>query len=173
MYISYLKKKQVNKDSFIKELEVTLILHNTQYAKTVAEIFQLAKAFRVKEIIITGDSVKPPFGKDLSKASQGEEKHVKWSTSEDVMMTIQTLKKQGYKIFSLDYAEESKSIYNTEVKGQKLAFVIGNESTGLSREVISKIDNTYYIPNYLNSGVLSTNLAVSIILSMIFFKKKI
>ena len=172
MYITYKKKKQVNKDTFIQDLEIILILHNTLYARNVAEIFQLAKSYRIKEIIITGDSANPPFGKDLSKASQSEEKKVTWSIQPDILKVITDLKRKKFKLISIDYAEESKSLFDSSFNDAKIALIIGNESTGLSREIISKLNNTYYIPNNLNSGVLSTNLSTAIALSMIIFKNK-
>ena len=172
MYITYKKKKQVNKETFINDFEIVLILHNTQYPKNVAEIFQLAKSFRVKEIFITGNSAHPPFGTDLSKASQSEEKKVHWSNHPDVFELISDLKKKKYRLISLDYSEESKSAFTKSLNQNKLAIIIGNESTGLSRDLISKLDETFYIPSNLNSGVLSTNLSTAILLSMIFINNK-
>lgn len=172
MYVTYRKKKQINKDSFNPNLELTLILYNTQYARNVAEIFQIAKAFRIKECIICGDSAKPPFGKDLSKASQSEEFHVNWSESNDIFKTLEDLKRKSFKLIAIDSGDESKSIFDTNIPYKKIALLIGNESTGLSREIVAKLDNTFYIPNYLNSGMLSSNLATAIMLSMIFIKTK-
>ena len=63
--------------------------------------------------------------------------------SEDLLKTIDEIKKQKYKVIATSL-DTDKYIYDVSLK--KVAVVIGNEANGVSEEVLKKVDNHIKIP---------------------------
>ena len=119
MYIPYINKKNINKQSFVPNLEICLILHNVQVARNVAEIFNLAYAYRSSKLILSGSTTTPPFGKDLKFVSDNSEKTIKWIKTDSIISELQRLKKSGFVIASPVYKEGFQSIYDIDFKNYK------------------------------------------------------
>jgi len=166
MYVPYLVKKDLNKKSF-NDIEIIIITNNIQYPKNMAEIFQLAKIFRIKKIYISGLGVKPPFGKDLQKASQSAELKVEWTYEVNLQRLIKNIKSEGYKLIGFEYKEINNSVYNFSFNTNKIAIFLGNDYTGLSKELSQLLDYKLTIPNNLDSGYPSINLSLAILLTSI------
>ncbi len=71
--------------------------------------------------------------------------------------TLKSFKKEGAAVYTLSsYAEHS---YREDHYGDKSIFVLGNESEGVSREIVSICDKSILIP--MQRGVESLNVAVT------------
>jgi tRNA G18 (ribose-2'-O)-methylase SpoU len=172
MHIILPVKKEVRRSSQTK-LDLILILDNVQYARNVAEIFQLAESFRIREIVISGTNPAiPPFGKDLQKASLGSEKVVKWEKTENLPATIKRYRARGYQLLAYSFAEKAKPVGDLVLKNNKVILLVGNETNGLSQELLGLAQQQFYVPTAHRNGFLNLNLSVAIILSNLFVSAK-
>jgi tRNA G18 (ribose-2'-O)-methylase SpoU len=146
-----------------KSLELYLLLENIQYAKNVASIFRTAEAFSVKKIFLTGISRKPPFGKDLKKASRHKERSVYWEYVKDSGKVIRSLKKRDFEIVALEITDESIGVSQFEVPN-KVLLVLGNEGYGVVKDTLKRVDKSVFIPMYGKGSSLNVNVACGITL---------
>jgi tRNA G18 (ribose-2'-O)-methylase SpoU len=169
MYIPITVKKEIKKMSQTK-LDIILVLDNVNYVRNVAEIFQLAEAFRIRKIIISGNSACPPFGKDLQKASLKAERRVEWEKTTELESTLSKLKSRNYQLYALSFNEEAQSIYNIDLKLNKIALIMGNETNGLAKSILAKADKQVLVPSNLGPSYLNLNLNLAVILNTLFIK---
>src|SRR3972149_8561674 len=142
-------------------LEVVLVLDQIQYARNVAEIFRIADAVKVKKIIICGRTHKPPFGKDLQKVSRRKEFSMTWEYAEYSTQAIEKLKKEGYLVAAVEITDKAERIedFISKNTANKIALILGNEVSGLTRDTLAKVDTAVYIPMFGKGA--SLNVAVS------------
>lgn len=143
--------------------DIILILENIQYARNVAGMFRTADAIGIKKIYLTGISHKPPFGKDMQKASRNKEKSVQWSYSEHSGKVINKYKKQGYQIVGLEITDESVD-YRDFKFGQRICIVVGNETYGIVKNTIEKLENSVFIPMYGKGASLNVGVSMAVLL---------
>jgi len=81
--------------------------------------------------------------------------------TDNISETIKSLKKHKFKVFATSLATE-KSIYDVEYK--RVGIVIGNESNGVSKEVLRLSDEKIKIPMLGKSESLNASVAAGVIL---------
>ena len=151
-----------------------LILHNIRSVLNVGSIFRTADAAGVGKIYLTGFTPAPidRFGrkrKDFEKSALGAEKTVQWEQKEDILPLLNELKTAGFLVFGIEQAPQAKDYKEIRAtpphlssrcpKGQRkaqreercggtspLAFVFGNEVSGLPPEVLAACDEVAEIP---------------------------
>ncbi len=164
-----LRKKEIKKLMKVekRESEIYLILENIQYARNVASIFRTADAAGIKRLYLTGISQKPPFGKELKKASRNKEESVEWFYKNTTGEVLQTLKKLGFYIVGIELTDESKSIneLNDFLKDKnKVCFIAGSEVYGITNSTLEKCDLTVHIPMYGKGASLNVGTSIGIVL---------
>lgn len=164
-----LKKTEVKKltKEFKRKHEIYLLLENIQYARNVASIFRTADAAGVRRIYLTGISQKPPFGKELQKASRHKETSVEWMYKETSGEVIQTLKKLGFLIIAIELTDKAVNIdeLKTSLKDTtKICFVAGSEVYGVTKNTLNASDLSVYIPMYGKGASLNVSTSVGIVL---------
>lgn len=156
--------KRFNKQNKRHAHEIVLLLENIQYANNVASIFRTADAIKVSKIILTGISHKPPFGKELRKTSREKEKSVVWEYEEFSSNAINRLKKRGFRIVGLELTDQSTNFYDYKSKSDKLCIVLGNETYGIVKKTLSKLDDSVYIPMYGKGASLNVAVSTAVLL---------
>lgn len=159
--------KSLRKRTGKREADIVVLLENIQYARNVASIFRTANAASVNELILTGITKKPPFGKDLSKASRMKEKHTKWSYHESTTSALQELSKNRYLLIAVEITNRSidyRKIDKILRKNKKICFVFGNETYGITKETLSKCSLSMHIPMYGKGASLNVAVSVGVML---------
>lgn len=160
--------KKLKKETNLKRSqEIALVLDNVQYARNIASMFRTADAAGIKSIYITGISEKPPFGKELQKASRKKEKNIEWEYNENTAKVINKLKKDGYYVCAIEFTDESIPVRKLPVLLQgkaKIAFVTGNEVYGVPNRVLEKCDTSIHIPMYGIGASINVSHALAVIL---------
>lgn len=155
-------KKFYKQNRFQHTKDIVIILENIQYARNIASFFRTADALNVTKVYLTGISTKPPFGKDLSKASRNKHKTVKWEYHKQTPKVIQKLKPQGYKIFALELTD--KSLLYTQVSyPKKVAIIAGNETYGITKATLKCCDEAIFIPMYGKGKSLNVHVALAVL----------
>lgn len=143
---------------------VVAVLENIRSAYNVGSVFRTADAFLIESIYITGYTAKPPH-KEITKTALGAQDSVDWKYFENTKLAIEHLKVNGYKIFAVEQVLDSILLQHIgDLTLKKVAFVFGNEVTGVDQEIISLCDGCVEIPQFGMKHSLNISVAAGIIL---------
>jgi 23S rRNA (guanosine2251-2'-O)-methyltransferase len=145
-----------------------LIIHNVRSVYNVGALFRSVDGVKGEKIILSGFSPEPKdrFGRereDFHKTALGAEKEVLWSSTKDILKTIEDLKKMGFFIAALEQHPSSLS-YTHLPRNKKVALICGDEVRGIEKEVCEKCDGIFEIPMYGKKESLNVSVAGGIAL---------
>lgn len=146
----------------IKKNSVTIILDNVLDTYNVGSIFRLADAVAAEKVILCGQTLTPPNSR-IKKASINTTGWVNWEYAECTLEAVSALKKQGVQIVAVEQDVRSKPFY--EVKYQfPLAIIVGNETTGITKDVLDQADLIVEMPMWGINTSLNVMVSAGIIL---------
>lgn len=143
---------------------IYIVLDNVLDTYNIGSIFRLADAVAAKQILLCGETQVPPHTR-IKKASINTTEWVDWEYFESAKSAIQSLKckVQSYnsKLKVVAVEQDERSIPYTKMKWEfPVAVVVGNETTGVSKEVLDICDAIVELPMF---GVnISLNVMVSL-----------
>src|SRR3989344_3610137 len=151
-----------------EKLEAAVMLHNIRSAHNVGSIFRTADAVGVSTIFLCGLTPSPidRFGRlrpDIVKVALGAERTVKWSYEKNSLRTLRTLKKEGFQIIALEQAVGSMD-YRKIKPARKFLLIVGNEVSGLPKEILRNADVITEIPMSGRKESLNVSVAFGIAL---------
>lgn len=148
----------------IKKNPITIILNNVLDTYNVGSIFRLADAIAAERVILCGETLTPPNSR-IKKASINTWQWVEWHYASTAVEAIAKLKAQNskLKIIAVEQDRRSKPFY--EVKYEfPLAIVVGNETTGVSKEVLDIADRIVELPMWGINKSLNVMVSLGIVL---------
>lgn len=144
----------------IEKEDVIIILDHIEDPHNFGAIIRTVEAAGYKSIIIPKDrSVE--VNATVMKVSAGSLENVKISRVNNIVNTINELKKQGYWIIGTDM--EGTDYKKIDYKG-KIVIVIGNEGKGMSRLVKENCDFIASIPMKGKVNSLNASVAAALII---------
>lgn len=178
-----LRKTKPTPETFktIKRNPIYLVLDNVIDTYNIGSLFRLADAIAAEKMYICGQTEYPPNSR-IHKAAVGTEEWVPWQKVENVIEVIKVLKEKGIQIICVE--QSPKSIPYTLLPNTlrfPCAIVIGNETTGISKEVLDFADVIVELPMFgvnksLNvwgaGAVVAYQVLESLILRPYLLKKK-
>ena len=96
--------------------------------------------------------------KTFNSTAQGSQKWVKLNNHETTISAVSELKKKGFKLYGTTLNERSTDYRNFDYS-ENTCFVLGAEKWGLSDQLISKVDESIFIP--MSGMVQSLNVSVA------------
>ncbi len=144
----------------IQKKDIYILLDNVLDTYNIGSIFRLADAVAAKKIYLCGETATPPNSR-IKKASINTTEWVDW---EYFPTTIEALKKLKTTIPDLSIVaieQDSDSLpYDKLDYSLPVCLVVGNESLGISKEVLQSCDTIVELPM---AGVnISLNVMVSL-----------
>jgi tRNA G18 (ribose-2'-O)-methylase SpoU len=159
-----LNRKSVDEFKESEKHPVIAVLENIRSAYNVGSVFRTADAFLIESIYITGYTAKPPH-KQITKTALGAQETVDWNYFPTTKEAIGDLRKNGYKIFSVEQVTDSISLEKIDkLPVEKIAFIFGNEVSGVTHETISLCDGCIEIPQFGMKHSLNISVAAGIVL---------
>ena len=137
------------------------ILENIRSLHNVGAIFRNADGSGWDKIYLSGYTGCPPDPR-IGKVSLGAEDKVEWEQASDALSLLRKLKKEGIEIFALEITSQSKNIFSVKKLPKDFALVLGNEVTGVSREVLSECSRHLMIPMQGKKESLNVSVASGI-----------
>ena len=127
-----------------RKLEITLVLDRLRSAFNTGNIFRLADAAGVKEVICCGYTPAPPHPR-LEKTAMGADRWVKSRCVDDTLEAVLELKKEGVSVVAVETAEHAEYVWDHSFRFP-LALVLGNEALGIDPRVLSQCDGVVSLP---------------------------
>lgn len=172
-----LKNEELNRVSVeefkgLNKIPLVIVLDNIRSFHNVGSVFRTSDAFLVEEIALCGITAQPPH-REIHKTALGATESVNWNYYENTLDAVQKLKERGYKVYSIEQAEDSIMLDEFDVdSGSKVAVVFGNEVFGVDQEVINVSDGVIEIPQEGTKHSLNISVSAGIIIWDLFQKLK-
>lgn len=151
---------------------VIVVLDNVRSHLNVGSVFRTADAFLIEAIYLCGITGTPPH-RDIQKTALGATETVAWKHFESTADAIADLKNNGYKIASVEQAENATMLneLNYDAK-EKLAVVFGNEVEGVDQAIVSASDMVIEIPQWGTKHSLNISVSAGIVIWELVRKRK-
>ena len=148
----------------IKKNPIFIILDNVLDTYNVGSIFRLADAVAAEKVYLCGETLTPPNSR-IKKASINTWQWVNWQWLQTPMDAIAKLKDQNpnVKIIAVEQDPGSKPFYEVRYEFP-LAIVVGNETTGVSKEVLDMADSIVELPMWGINKSLNVMVSLGIVL---------
>jgi len=139
---------------------VYIICDGLKNSHNIGAIFRLSAALMIEKVYICNNSYHS-INRKFKKTARDSYHWIDWENPDSTLDVIHELKTQGVMIVSVELAHNS--IHYREAQYRfPVAFVLGNESFGVSEEVLSLSDMIVHlpIPGMINSLNVSTAAGV-------------
>jgi tRNA G18 (ribose-2'-O)-methylase SpoU len=161
-----LRTQPVNGDvvKAIKKNPIIIILDNVLDTYNIGSIFRLADAVAAKKVYLCGSTETPPNTR-IKKASINTCEWVDWEYASTALQAIEKCKMLYDKCQIIAVEQDKRSIsfekitYTTPV-----AIVVGNESYGVSKEVLEQVDTIVELPMFGINTSLNVMVTTGIVL---------
>jgi tRNA G18 (ribose-2'-O)-methylase SpoU len=122
-------------------------------------------------VVLSGYTPAPAdrFGRErkgFAKVSLGAEKTVPWEQAKQLAPALKKLKQEGYEIVAVEQDKKSISLFDyrsTKASG-KIALILGNEVSGLPKNILALADTIVEIPMRGKKESLNVSVAAGIAL---------
>jgi tRNA G18 (ribose-2'-O)-methylase SpoU len=144
--------------------DIYIVLDNVLDTYNVGAVFRLADAVAARKIYLCGYTETPPNPR-IRKASINTTELTEWEhfqNTEDAIKDLR-LKINDLRIIAVEQSSESIPYAQAEYK-LPLALVIGNETHGVSKEVLSLCDQIVELPMFGINVSLNTMVSLAIVL---------
>lgn len=143
-----------------KRNDIYIVLDNVLDAYNIGSIFRLADAVAAKKVYLCGRTETPPNHR-IKKASINTTEVVEWIYKESALEAINDLRSMINKIQIVVIEQSTKSTpYDKFDYTLPICLVVGNETYGVSKEVLKVADGIVELPMY---GInISLNVMVSL-----------
>jgi 23S rRNA (guanosine2251-2'-O)-methyltransferase len=140
-----------------------LILDDIRSMNNIGSVFRTADAFKVEKIYLCGITATPPH-REIQKTALGADETVTWEHVQDVLALVKDLQKKGYKVAAVEQVEKSLSLLDFQPrKGEKYAFIFGNEVFGVNQSVVEQADFCLEIPQYGTKHSLNISVTAGVV----------
>lgn len=166
-HLALVKIPNNNTNTTINEVELTLVLDGIQDPGNLGTIIRLADWFGISTIICSTNTA-DCFNPKVVQATMGAIARLKitYCNLQDV---LKDAKKRGIPIFGTFMAGEN--IYTANLP-QNGVLVMGNEGSGISKEIESLVTQKLTIPSFKNENVESLNVAIATSICCSEFKRR-
>jgi tRNA G18 (ribose-2'-O)-methylase SpoU len=144
----------------LKRHELYIILDNVLDTYNVGSIFRLADAVGARKVYLCGNTETPPNHR-IKKASVNTWQWVEWEHATSAADAITYLRRIIPKITVVAVElTETSTPYDMEKYPFPLALVVGHETAGVSKKILSLVDRTVELP------MLGINTSLNVMVSL-------
>ncbi len=157
----------------IKKNPIYIVLDNVLDTYNIGSIFRLADAVAAEKVFLCGQTETPPNPR-IKKASINTWRWVSWEYKKSAVEalkeiskgdTLQYRKVSPYKTQIIAVEQSKKSIPLTELKVEfPVVVVVGNETHGVSKEVLNMADTIVELPMFGINRSLNVMVSCGIVL---------
>jgi tRNA G18 (ribose-2'-O)-methylase SpoU len=145
-----------------------VILYNVRSRHNVGAIFRTGEGAGVSKIWLVGYTPAPVdrFGREVAeikKTSLGASDMVPWQQADDIFLLLEKLKEAGTTVVAIEQSPEAVSLFEYTKLGN-VAYIFGNEITGVPPEILKQCDAVVDIPMAGRKESLNVATTVGIVL---------
>jgi 23S rRNA (guanosine2251-2'-O)-methyltransferase len=165
-----------------EEMKLILVLDDVRSAHNVGALFRTADAVGIEKMLLCGITPYPKLANDtrlphlaeratnqIAKTALGAENTVLFEYCAEILPALMRLKDAGYKLYALEQAPNSKSLFSAG-PAEKAAIIVGHERVGLQDELLRACDQILHIPMVGKKESLNVTVAGSLALYWLAYK---
>ena len=138
------RKTLLNMDEFNRN-PIYVLCDSIRSIFNVGAIFRTSDGAFIEKLYLTGYTPYPPR-KEIEKVALGATLSVPWEYRKDAVELIKELKAKNIKICVLELTDSSNVYWNLQKSEFPICLVLGNEITGVSKEIIDLADISIELP---------------------------
>ena len=144
--------------------DIYIVLDNVLDTYNIGSVFRLADAVGAKKIYLCAGSETPPNHR-IKKASVGTWQWVEWEYCDTTAKAIENLKFKIKNLKVIGVELDKRSIDYTKADYTlPIALVVGHESDGISKEILSMCDQIVQLPQLGINKSLNVMVSLGIVL---------
>lgn len=148
----------------IKKNPITIILDNVLDTYNIGSIFRLADAVAAQKVILCGETLTPPNSR-IKKASINTWGWVEWQYLPTALDAITQCRMLNHKCQIVAVEQDKRSEpFNQAHYEFPVAIVVGNETYGVSKEVLDMADTIVELPMWGINKSLNVMVSLGIVL---------
>ena len=124
---------------------IYVLCDNIRSIFNVGAIFRTSDAAFIEKLFLTGYTPYPPR-KEIEKVALGATETVPWEYHKDPVELVKKIKEDKINIAVLEITDKKNNIWNIERSDFPLCLVLGNEITGVSKDIIELADTSFELP---------------------------
>jgi len=145
----------------VQRLPLVVVVDNVRSLYNVGSIFRTSDGAMIEQLILAGFTPHPPR-KEIEKTALGSTRSVPWQYTRHPVELLHDLKHRGYNLCCLELTDASIPYFEIKKSDFPLCLVIGNEITGVSKDIIELCDMSIEIPMYGMKQSLNVAVAYGI-----------
>ena len=147
-----------------KKLPLVVVLDDVRSMYNVGSVFRTSDAFRVEAVCLCGITSTPP-STEIHKTALGAEDSVSWRYFPSALEAVESLKADGYEVYSVEQAHGSTMLQHfSPASDKKYAIVLGNEVKGVHQEVVDASDGCLEIPQFGTKHSMNVSVTAGIVI---------
>ena len=147
-----------------EKLPLVVVLDDVRSMHNVGSVFRTGDAFRIEAVYLCGITSTPPSA-EIHKTALGAEDSVSWRYFKIALEALESLKADGYEVYSIEQAHGSTKLHEfTPVPQKKYAVILGNEVKGVHQEVVDASDGCLEIPQFGTKHSMNVSVTAGIVI---------
>ena len=142
-------------------IPIVVLVDNVRSLYNVGSIFRTSDGAMIEKLILTGYTPHPPR-KEIEKTALGATKSIPWEYIASPIQALDTLRADGYRLCCLEITNESVPYFSARRADFPLCLIVGNEITGVSKELVAQCDVGFEIPMFGTKQSLNVAVAYGI-----------
>ncbi len=169
---SELNRLSIDEFKKTRKIPLVVVLDDVRSLNNIGSVFRTADAFLVQKIHLCGITAKPPH-REIQKTALGATESVDWEYFDHIADSVKTLKKQGFKIYAIEQADDSITLNQLKINNpDKIAIIMGNEIKGVNDSILPDIEGCVEIEQYGTKHSLNISVCSGIVIHDLFHKLK-
>jgi len=154
-------RKKLEDINFYKRNPIYVVCDNIRSIFNVGAIFRTSDGAFIEKLFLTGYTPYPPR-KEIEKVALGATETVPWEYYKNPVDIVGKLKSENVKVAILEITDQRNLIWNIKEEDFPICLVVGNEITGVSKEIIDIADTSFEIPMLGMKQSLNVSIAYGI-----------
>ena len=155
------ERKDIEKIHEYNRNPIYVLCDNIRSIFNVGSVFRTSDGAFIEKVYLCGYTPYPPR-KEIEKVALGATNSVPWEYHKDAIEVVKDLKKKGIKIAVLEITTEKNYYWNLTKADFPICLIIGNEISGVSKELIDEADISFEIPMMGMKQSLNVSVAYGI-----------
>lgn len=148
----------------VQKQPIYIILDSVLDTYNIGSIFRLADAVAVQKLYLCGETLTPPNPR-IKKASISTWKWVEWEYCKSAVNALLQLRAQSPGLKAVAVEQDPRSHRLDQVKYElPLALIVGNETYGISKDVLGMADMIVELPMFGVNKSLNVMVSCGIVL---------
>lgn len=128
-----------------KRNPIFVLCDNIRSIFNVGAIFRTSDATFIEKLYLCGYTPFPPR-KEIEKVALGATETVPWEYYKDPLEPLKKLKEENVKIAVLEITDRKNLIWSIDKSDFPICLVLGNEISGVSKDIIEMADMSFELP---------------------------